>query len=280
MVCGSRCSVRRCSSPRHAGEPIEKSEAAVSPERFDDCTAAPTHIQPRKLSANFRPTQQSGLIMSSVSEESEPNTSERVARHSLTDRLYHWVMAAATFVLLGTAFLPILGFKFEWVSIHWMTGVLLTLLILVHIVRAVVWQDWRNMMIWPTDVRDIWRGFVSLFSSSAPMPEKPGKYNPLQKLYHLGIAVFVLGVVGTGLLMLLKIDTPFWKRNPYLLSNDTWGWIYAAHGLTAMAMITMIIIHVYFALRPDEFYLTRSMFRGWITKKEHAEHHDANKWQG
>lgn len=203
----------------------------------------------------------------------------RVTRHKLMDRLYHWLMALAVLVLMGTSFLPILGIKFQWIDIHWITGVLLSVLILIHIVRAMVWQDWRQMMIWPSDIRDIWRGFFSTFSSTAALPAKPAKYNPLQKLYHLGSAVFVLAVIGTGLLMLLKIDTPFWRRNPYVLANDTWGWVYAVHGLSAMAMITMIIIHVYFALRPDEFYLTRSMFRGWISGKEYKHHHDTDQWK-
>ena len=203
----------------------------------------------------------------------------KVMRHKLADRLYHWLMAIATFVLLGTAFLPILGVKFQWIDIHWITGVLFSVLILIHIIRAMVWQDWRQMIIWPSDIRDIWRGFFATFSSTAALPAKPAKYNPLQKLYHLGSAVFVLAMIGTGLLMLLKIDTPFWRRNPYILANDTWGWVYAVHGLSAMAMITMIIIHVYFALRPDEFYLTRSMFRGWISGKEYKQHHDTRDWK-
>lgn len=205
---------------------------------------------------------------------------DRVSRHSLIDRLYHWLMAIAVLTLMGTAFLPILGIRFEWITIHWMAGVLLAVLILIHILRAMIWQDWRHMMIWPSDIRDIWRGFICLFSGTAKLPAKPGKYNPLQKLYHLGSAVFVLAIVCTGLLMLLKIDTPFWRRNPYILANDTWGWIYAVHGLSAMVMITMIIIHVYFALRPDEFYLTKSMFRGWITRKEYRDHHDTEQWRG
>ncbi len=188
-------------------------------------------------------------------------------------------MAIAVLVLMGTAFLPILGIKFQWIEIHWMTGILLTVLILIHIVRAMIWQDWRQMMIWPSDIRDIWRGMISTISSAAKLPGKPAKYNPLQKLYHLGSAVFVLAIIGTGLAMLAKIDTPFWRRNPYVFSNDTWGWIYAVHGLSAMAMITMIIIHVYFALRPDEFYLTKSMFRGWITGKEYKQHHDTEEWK-
>ena len=39
------------------------------------------------------------------------------------------------------------------------------------------------------------------------------------------------------------------------------------------------IIHVYFALRPDEWHLTRSMLRGWITGKEYRDHHDPRRWQ-
>ncbi len=203
----------------------------------------------------------------------------RITRHKGFDRLYHWLMALSVLILMGTAFLPILGIKFQWIDIHWISGVLLSVLILIHIVRAMIWQDWRQMMIWPSDIRDIWRGFAATFSSSAALPAKPAKYNPLQKLYHLGSAVFVLAIMISGLLMMLKIDTPFWKRNPYLLSNDTWGWVYAVHGIGAMAMVTMIIIHVYFALRPDEFYLTRSMFRGWITGREYKDHHDTDQWK-
>jgi cytochrome b subunit of formate dehydrogenase len=79
--------------------------------------------------------------------------------------------------------------------------------------------------------------------------------------------------------MLLKIDTPLWRRNPYWFSNATWGIIYVVHGFAAMAMVTMVMIHIYFALRPDEWYLTRSMFRGWISRKEYSEHHDAERWK-
>ena len=37
-------------------------------------------------------------------------------------RLFHWVMAAAMFVLLFTAFLPVSGVQFPWVTWHWMAG--------------------------------------------------------------------------------------------------------------------------------------------------------------
>ena len=139
---------------------------------------------------------------------------QRVLRHRGIDRLYHWLMAICVFVLTATAFLPILGIKFAWLDIHWITGVALAVLILFHIVRAIGWQDWRNMWIGLADIRDLWRNVVHLLGARETRP-LPGKYDAAQKLYHLGVAIVVLSVVVSGLLMLLKIDTPFWRRNPY-----------------------------------------------------------------
>ena len=189
----------------------------------------------------------------------------RIQRHKLVDRAYHWLMAACVLILLVTAFLPILGLKFEWVGIHWVTGLVLAVIVLFHIIRASFFQNFWAMMIDGTDLK-------------APFA-KPGKYDLAQKLYHLAISILILSVIATGLLMWRKVDTPFWQRDPYWLSTESWGVVYAIHGLAAMALVTMVIIHVYFALRPDEWHLTRSMLRGWITRKEYQDHHDPRRWQ-
>jgi cytochrome b subunit of formate dehydrogenase len=207
-----------------------------------------------------------------------PAPTGRVTRHLLIDRAYHWLMAACILALTGTAFLPIIGYKFEWLGLHWMTGVGLSALVLVHIVRAAIWQDLRAMMIDGADIRNSWRSLLGVLGRKGAAPGKPGKYNVLQKLYHAAIAALVLSVIATGLAMLLKIDTPLWRRNPYVLADYQWGWIYVVHGFAAMGLITMVMIHIYFALRPDEWRLTRSMFRGWITRREFEEHHDTDRW--
>lgn len=203
---------------------------------------------------------------------------DRVSRHLLVDRVYHWLMAACVLTLMATAFLPIIGYKFEWLGLHWATGVALSALVFIHIVRAVIWQDFFAMVIDAADIRNAWRAVTRALGGKGTQPGKPGKYSPLQKLYHAGIAALVLSVVLTGLAMLLKIDTPLWRRNPYLLADYQWGYIYVVHGFAAMALITMVMIHIYFALRPDEWRLTRSMFRGWITRREFEDHHDAGRW--
>jgi formate dehydrogenase subunit gamma len=204
---------------------------------------------------------------------------DRVDRHGLADRLYHWVMAVSVLTLMGTAFLPILGIKFEWLSLHWMTGVVLAALVLVHIVRALIWQDWRAMVLDGADFRDASRAIRRTLGGGGPPPDKPGKYKILQKLYHLAIAILVLSIVVSGLLMLLKIDTPLWRRSPYWFDPDTWGVIYSTHGFAAMALVTLVMIHIYFALRPDEWWLTRSMLRGYVSRSEYAAHCNSKRWR-
>ena len=205
-------------------------------------------------------------------------SSERVLRHHLADRLYHWTMAAALLTCLFTAFLPILGWKFQWVTAHWIAGVVLTAAILFHIARAVLWQDFWAMVPGPRDLRSSWRSAARAFGWGGPPPQLDAKYSPLQKLYHLLVAAAVLAIVASGLLMLSKIDTPFWRRNPYWLADNQWGMIYAIHGLCAMAMITLIMAHVYFAARPEKLWMTRSMFHGWISREEYVRHHDPQRW--
>ncbi|MBT4718824.1 MAG: cytochrome b/b6 domain-containing protein, partial [Rhodospirillaceae bacterium] len=35
-------------------------------------------------------------------------------------------------------------------------------------------------------------------------------------------------------------------------------------------MLAMIIIHIYFAIRPEKLWITRSMIWGWITRAEYT----------
>jgi formate dehydrogenase subunit gamma len=205
-------------------------------------------------------------------------SSDRVVRHRLPDRIFHWVMAISVLALLATGFLPILGVNFSWVTIHWSAGLVLAAAVLFHIVRALAWLQPSSMMVWPADLRAAWRAMLLALGRRAVVP-KPGKYLLLQKLYHHAIALVLLITIGTGLPMMVKVDTPFWTRDPYWLSDGTWGVIYVLHGLAAMASITLIMVHVYFALRPEKLWLTRSMILGWITDDEYRDQHDPERWR-
>jgi formate dehydrogenase subunit gamma len=203
---------------------------------------------------------------------------DRVVRHRLLDRLYHWTMAAAVLTLLGTGFLPILGWKFEWVTAHWIAGLVLAALVAWHILRASVWLDIWSMVVDYDDVRNGWRAIGRALGRKGPPPHKPGKYSLLQKLYHVAFACVVLALVATGVLMLLKIETPLWRRNQYWFSDHARGIINAIHDLSAMSAITLLMAHVYFALRPEKLWMSWSMIRGWISRADYRTHHDPARW--
>jgi formate dehydrogenase gamma subunit len=204
---------------------------------------------------------------------------DRIVRHAGFDRVIHWVVAASVVALLLTAFLPILGVDFAWVTIHWVAGFVLTVIVVVHIVRALFWQDWREVWIDGQDLRDagaIVRTTLRVRGAALP---RPGKYSFAQKLIHLAFAIVVLAAIVTGGLMMVKIDTPWWDRNPFWLTDAQWGTVYVIHGLAALLLVTMVIVHIYFALRPEKLHFTRSMILGWITREEYRAHHDTNRWQ-
>ena len=200
-------------------------------------------------------------------------SSERILRHKFIDRLFHWVMAATMLVLMATALCPILGIEFDWVPIHWIAGVILTVVILHHTVRAIFQQDLMSMCVGPMELVT---AFSALKSGALP---KTGKYSIAQRMMHNAVTLFGLIALITGLLMLVRIDTPFWERDPYLLSQSTWGIIYVLHGLSAVVFFGLVMMHVYFALRPEKLFYTRSMLLGWITRSEFNENHDAALWQ-
>ena len=92
------------------------------------------------------------------------------------------------------------------------------------------------------------------------------------------MAVWIPVLIVTGIPMLAKLDTPFWHRNPYWLSEFTWGLIYTVHGLFALAMLSLVMLHIYYALLPGKLYLLRSMTVGWITRSEYVEDFAPQRW--
>ena len=115
-------------------------------------------------------------------------------------------MAASVLTLIVTAFAPILDWKFEWVTPHWIAGVVLTALVLVHIVRALFFQSPMDMMITPTDVKATLHVSLKTFGKLDGKQQKPGKYSLMQKAYHLGVAVLILIMIGTGFTMFAKMS--------------------------------------------------------------------------
>ena len=214
----------------------------------------------------------------SVPAELLRKTPEKVARHSLAARLFHWIMALAMFALLITAFLPRVGYPFAWVTYHWIAGLVLTVSIIYHIIHASFWLDFWS--IWPDkiDIEDAKRRWLRATGKTAPAPRKFAKYPIENKMYHAIIVLAGLSVTLTGVFMMKRVQTPFFTRNPYIFSDMTWGLTYVLHGLAGVGLIALIMAHIYFALRPEKFVITKSMVFGSMPREYYLEHHDPERW--
>lgn len=203
---------------------------------------------------------------------------ERVPRHSLAARLFHWIMAASMFTLLFTAFLPKVGVQFNWVTYHWIAGVVLTVSILFHIIHASFWLDFWS--IWPDrmDVEDAGKRVRRFFGKPAPPPRKFAKYPLENKLYHGVIVLCGLAVICTGVFMMFRVRTLFFPRNPYLFGDMTWGLMYVLHGLSGVGLIALVMMHVYMGLRPEKLPITKSMIFGWMDRDFVLQEHDPERW--
>jgi cytochrome b subunit of formate dehydrogenase len=202
----------------------------------------------------------------------------RIPRHSRVARAFHWVMAAAMFTLLFTAFLPKVGVRFNWVTYHWIAGTVLTVAILFHIIHASLWLDF--WAIWPdkADLVDMTKRVRRFMGRPAPPPRKFAKYPLENKLYHGAIIATGLSAIGTGVFMMFRIRTVFFPRNPYLFGDMTWGLMYVLHGLAGIGLIALVMVHVYFAVRPEKQNITKSMIFGSMNREFYLKHYDPQRW--
>ena len=190
-------------------------------------------------------------------------------RHKGPDRAFHWLMALSVILLTGTAFLPIIGIRFDWLPIHWISGVALTVLVLFHLIRVALVQGFREMMPGSHDISEM---TSDLSGKEVDLP--PAKYDAYQKGYHWASAIVVLAVTITGLLMLVKIDTPFWRRDPSLLSDPQWGIVYVIHGFASLVILFLIIVHIYFAILPEHRRVLMAMIGGRGPQFSRGASHD------
>ena len=207
------------------------------------------------------------IYMATQQKAEQPSTEgKRVQRHEPIDRIMHWVMAISILVLLFTGVLPIIGIEFAWLTLHWISGLVLTAAVLFHILRSVLQKDLMSVWISRSDLKEP-------FDES----QKPGKYSVSQKGMHAAVTVVTLLVIVSGLVMFAMIDTPWWDRTNSL-SESALGWMFFVHGLTTLALIALIVFHLYFTLRPEKLFYLRSMIKGWISEDELSANHDPERW--
>src|SRR5437870_3616523 len=111
-----------------------------------------------------------------------------------------------------------------------------------------------------------------------PQPRRCAKYPLENKLYHGAIIAAGLSAILTGVFLMSRVHTIFFPRNPYLFSDMTWGLMYVLHGLAGVGLIALIMVHVYFAVRPEKRAITKSMIFGTMSREFYLRQHDPERW--
>jgi cytochrome b subunit of formate dehydrogenase len=213
-----------------------------------------------------------------VNPEAAARVPAKVTRHSFAARAFHWIMAASMLTLLVTSFAPILGWRFDWVQIHWMAGIALTISIIYHIIHASFWLDFWSIWLNKEDVMEATTRFKRAIGGKVSAPRKAAKYPWDNKMYHTAIVLSALAVVPTGLFMMVRVRNPLFARNPYMFSDATWGVMYVLHGLSGIGLVGLTIAHIYFAIRPEKIWITKSMVFGDVSREDFLKHHDPQRW--
>jgi hypothetical protein len=50
------------------------------------------------------------------------------------------------------------------------------------------------------------------------------------------------------------------------------------HGLAGVGLIALVMMHVYFGLRPEKQAITKSMIFGWMDRDFYLQEHDSERW--
>ena len=50
------------------------------------------------------------------------------------------------------------------------------------------------------------------------------------------------------------------------------------HGLVGLSLAGLTTAHVIFGARPRNWWLTKSMIVGWVTRREYLEHPEPSRW--
>jgi cytochrome b subunit of formate dehydrogenase len=54
--------------------------------------------------------------------------------------------------------------------------------------------------------------------------------------------------------------------------------MYVLHGLAGVGFVALVTVHIYMAIRPEKFFITKSMIFGWMSRENYLEHHDPSRW--
>jgi formate dehydrogenase subunit gamma len=209
-----------------------------------------------------------------------PAGDEKLQRHTLFQRIYHWANSLAIFTLVISGWMiyqprqiPNLeGAPSKWFFWHQWGIALLLVGILAHIVREAFVAKEANPMVFDhraviKRILSIFKDFFGFFKINPPH----GKYHTGQIFFHWAAAGNIFVLILTGMVLW----KPFRDFLPLSLFGLGWDFIFfnrVIHGFFSATLIANLIGHLYFALFIKKNWPeTKSMVTGRVSLPESLE---------
>lgn len=234
-----------------------------------------------------------------VEQSLESQGVEEISRFTFAQRASHWVMAISIFAMMLSGFLIMnndvtvkaVG-GISWLTIHIVSAIVLIAYVLFHVGHVAYKGTWDKMWVGTKEVKDLIARFQNLIGLKEEYPRQ-FEYPSAQKLLHWGVTGATFGIIFTGFVLWRRVEvlSLFWEPTREftflgvefgLGTADSLGlisWSFVLHDFFAVGMLALVMGHVYFALRPNEWEITKSMITGKVTVEEYAEKYSPASWQ-
>ncbi len=211
-----------------------------------------------------------------------PSAGEKdIERHTVFQRIYHWVNAAAVIILVVSGWMiyspqqtPAMeGKAFLWFCWHrWGVAILLIGLAFHLAYESFIAPGSNPMAVNRQEARKIVAIFKNFFGISRAYP-LAAKYHPGQIFFHWAVAANLFSLILTGSV----IWKPFRDLLPLPLFGLGWDFIFYSrllHGFFSATLAGILIGHIYFALFIAKNWAeTKSMITGRISLPDYLESH-------
>jgi cytochrome b subunit of formate dehydrogenase len=212
-----------------------------------------------------------------LTEASTPPGSGSVERYEVGARLYHWGGVFLLIAALGASGLALYSpgtmpqMPLSWLRLHEIFAGLFVVGVLLHIGFSLTegepWSMWFDRGDWSDLVR--MTGYT--FGQRSTYPHF-GKYDVVQKLYHLTLSLLVAVLVFSGSLLTLNAEVIVTLSHSAIITQRL------LHDASSFLIIGMVVMHAYLRLLKANWPTAVAMFTGTISLEYFRLHHDYNRW--
>ena len=208
---------------------------------------------------------------------SMPTGEGRVERYEVGARLYHWGGVFLLMAALGASGLALYApgtmpeTPISWLRLHEFFAGLFIVGVFLHIGFSLIQGEPWSMWFDRGDFSDLMRMIGYTFGKETGYPHF-GKYDVVQKLYHLVLSILVAVLIFSGVALTLNAEVLVTSSHDWMRSQRL------LHDASSFLIVGMVLMHAYLRLLKANWPTLAAMFTGTVSLEYFRRRHDYNRW--